>query len=126
MPAKAQSEGQRGSVTAEFALVLPAVVLVLMLVLGLAMHGAAQVTLEDGARAAARELARGESRATAEQSIRSVAGEDVAVTMTAEGAYTRVMLSQPVEILGLVQVSAELSAEASARTEHLTDVDVAP
>ena len=97
-------------------------VLVLLLVLGLAMHGAAWVSLEDGARAAARELARGESAAAAEQRVRAAAGEDVAVTIAAEGEYHHVRLTQPVEILGLVQVGAELSAEASARTEHLADV----
>lgn len=126
VPAVARGEGQRGSITAEFALGLPAVALVLLLVLGLAMHGAARVTLEDGARAAARELARGESAATAEQSIRSVAGDDVAVTISAEGEYTHVMLTQPVVLLGVLQISAELSAEASARTEHLADVGSAP
>lgn len=126
VPAVARGEGQRGSTTAEFALGLPAVALMLLLVLGLAMHGAARVTLEDGARAAARELARGESAATAEQSIRSVAGDDVAVTISAEGEYTHVMLTQPVVLLGVLQISAELSAEASARTEHLADVGSAP
>ncbi|MGO1192334.1 MAG: TadE family type IV pilus minor pilin [Nesterenkonia sp.] len=126
MAETARCETQRGSVTAEFALGLPAVVLVLMLVLGLAMHGAARVTLEDGARAGARELARGESAAAAEQSIRTGVDEDVTVTITKNGEYTHVVLTQPVEILGLVQVSAEIAAEASARTEHLADLEAAP
>src|SRR5690625_2179280 len=126
MPATARGETQRGSVTAEFALGLPAVVLVLLLVLGLAMHGAARVALEVGARAGARELARGESSAAAEQSIRAAAGEDVTVTITTNAEYTHVALTQPVQILGLIQISAEISAEASARTEHLADLEAPP
>lgn len=126
MSTTARSSTQRGSVTAEFALGLPAVVLVLLLVLGLAMHGAARVALEDGARAGARELARGESSAAAQQSIRSAAGDDVTVTISTEGEYTHVALTQPVQILGLVQVGTDIAAEASARTEHLADLDAAP
>ncbi|WP_198144759.1 TadE/TadG family type IV pilus assembly protein [Nesterenkonia jeotgali] len=55
-----RSPSERGSISAEFALALPSVVLVLLLVLSLGLHGAAQVSLEAGAGAAARELARGQ------------------------------------------------------------------
>lgn len=113
------SDSERGSVTAEFALGLPAVMLVLLLVIGMAMHGASRVALEDGARAAARELARGESAETAEQTARSAAGDEVAVVISAEGEYTRVVLTRPVRVLGLIQLDTELTSEASARTEHL-------
>lgn len=116
-PATSDSEG--GSVTAEFALALPGVVLVLLLVMSLAMHGAARIALEDGARAAARELARGESTSTAEQLARDTAGDDVSVAISAEGQYTRVVLTRPVTILGLVELTSEHSTEAHARTEHL-------
>ena len=75
--------------------------------------------LEDGARAAARELARGESAETAEQTARSAAGDEVAVVISAEGEYTRVVLTRPVRVLGLIQLDTELTSEASARTEHL-------
>lgn len=113
------SDSEGGSVTAEFALGLPAVMLVLLLVIGMAMHGASRVALEDGARAAARELARGESAETAEQTARSAAGDEVAVVISAEGEYTRVVLTRPVRVLGLIQLDTELTSEASARTEHL-------
>lgn len=93
--------------------------LVLLLVLGLAMHGASRVALEDGARAAARELARGEPAALAEQTARSAAGDEVAVTISDQGEYTHVVLTRPVRVLGLIQLSTELTSEASARTEHL-------
>jgi len=72
--------GDRGSVTAEFAVVLPAVVLVL--VLGAAVLGACgrQVRLQDAAADAARLVARGEpvSRASAAVGA-AVAGASTAV-----------------------------------------------
>lgn len=118
--------GQRGSVTAEFALAIPAVILVLLLVVSLAMQGAARVALEDGARAAARELARGESAAVAEQTARDTAGAQVEVAVSTDDQYSRVVLTQPVQILGLISISAQQRAEAYARTEHLTGIGGAP
>lgn len=117
---------ERGSVTAEFALALPAVILVLLLVISLAMHGAARVALEDGARAAARELARGASTSEAEQAARSAAGDTVTMRSTSEAEYTVVELRQPVNIMGLVELQTEHSARASVRTEHVQSVRGAP
>lgn len=110
---------ERGSVTAEFALAIPAVILVLLLVISLAMQSAARVSLEDAARAAARELARGETAAVAEQTARDTAGAQVEVSIAADGQYSRVVLTQPIEVLGLIELSAQQRAEAHARTEHL-------
>ncbi|RJN32584.1 TadE family type IV pilus minor pilin [Nesterenkonia natronophila] len=116
------NSSERGSVTAEFALAIPGVVLVMLLVLSLAMQGAARIALEEGARAAARELARGESAATAEETLRQTAGDQLDVTIAAEGQYTAVVVTQPIRVLGLIELSAEQSAEAHARTEHLAGV----
>lgn len=117
---------ERGSATAEFALALPAVVLVLLLAISLAMQGAARVSLEDAARAAARELARGETTAVAEQTVRDTAGAQVNIAFSQGGAYSRVVLTQPVTILGLIELNAEQSAEAQARTEHLAGMGGSP
>ena len=51
----------RGSVVAEFAVVLPAIVLVLLVALGMLFAGGRQVRLQDAAADAARLAARGES-----------------------------------------------------------------
>ena len=61
------TRGDRGSVVAEFAVALPAVVLVLLLGAGALGAGARQVRLQDAAADAARLAARGEapSRITA-------------------------------------------------------------
>lgn len=112
---------ERGSVTTEFALAIPVVILVLLLVLSLGLQSAARVALEEGARAAARELARGETAATAEQIARSTAGHDVSVVISASGEYTTVVLTRQVRVLGLIELDAEQQAEAHARTEHLAD-----
>jgi hypothetical protein len=59
------AEGDRGSVTAEFALVLPAVVLVLGVCLAAMQLSAQQVALQDAASSAARIVARGAGEAEA-------------------------------------------------------------
>lgn len=122
-PASARSAAtEQGSLTAEFAVAIPAVILVLLLVISLAMQGAARVSLEDAARSAARELARGETSAVVEQTVRDTAGAEVNIVISQEGAYSRVLLTQPVQILGLIELNAEQSAEAHARTEHLAGI----
>ncbi|GAA4775262.1 TadE family type IV pilus minor pilin [Citricoccus nitrophenolicus] len=66
---------ERGSVTAEYAVMLPAAALVL--VAGL-LAGAAtlqQVQLEEAAVASARQLARGESDAEVQSTVRRMAGD---------------------------------------------------
>lgn len=120
------ADSERGPVTAEFALAIPAVILVLLLVLSLGLQSATRVALEEGARAAARELARGETAATAEQIARNTAGDDVSVVISASGEYTTVVLTQQVRVLGLIELDADQQAEAHARTEHLTDTGETP
>ncbi|MEW1982327.1 TadE family protein [Citricoccus sp. NPDC079358] len=66
---------ERGSVTAEYAVMLPAAALVLV---GALLAGAAtlqQVRLEEAAAASVRELARGESESDVRSTARRMAGE---------------------------------------------------
>ena len=58
--------GERGSVTAEFAAALPAVVLLLGMALGAFAVGSQAVRLQDAAGLSARALARGDPPASAE------------------------------------------------------------
>lgn len=117
---------ERGSVSTEFAVALPGVVLILGLLLSLGMHGAAQVSLEEGARAAARELARGEDPAAAEQTASRVTGDEVSATISRDGGYSHVELTRPVRLLGLVELDMTQTAEASARTEHVPAAEDSP
>ncbi|WP_146340465.1 TadE family type IV pilus minor pilin [Nesterenkonia sp. NBAIMH1] len=114
------TDGERGSVTAEFALSLPAIVAVLLLVLSLGAYGVQAVALESAAREAARQLARGEPPAAVEAAARDAAGGDIIVSLAAEGPYTRVSLSRHVRIAGWVGIDHAHQAEASARTEHVS------
>lgn len=80
----------RGSVTAEYAVMLPAAALVLMAGL---LAGAAtlqQVRLEEAAVASARQLARGESDAQAQNTARRMAGESTGLTSKRSSGWVSV------------------------------------
>lgn len=101
----------RGSVAAEFAVVLPAVILVLALGMGALATGARQVMLQDAAADAARLVARGEPRGRAEAIIgAAVAGAGAAVERRAD--LVCVIASAEVRIAGIIPVS--LSATSCA------------
>ncbi|MGM7671077.1 TadE family type IV pilus minor pilin [Microbacterium sp. A93] len=65
----------RGSVTAEYAVMLPAAALVLVAGLLAGVATMQQVRLEEAAVASVRQLARGESAADAQATVRRMAGE---------------------------------------------------
>lgn len=104
--------GQRGTVSAEFAIALPAVVLVLAFCLAVLVGGMTQLRATDAARAGARAAALGADVAT----VRAVAaelagpGSEVAVRW---GPLVQVEVSVPVPGLmewGGVRVHAEAVA----------------
>lgn len=107
------ADGQRGSVTAELALLLPAVVVVLLVctTLGAAVLG--QVRCADAARAAARAAAIGEPASVVQAVARDLAGPDVEVVVDEAGGWVEVRVSRPVA--GGVPGTASLRARASAR-----------
>jgi hypothetical protein len=86
------SRGEAGSVTAEFAAVLPAVVVVLACCLAGIQLAAQQVRLQDAAAAAARSVARGDSLDAAAELVPHSRlrvehrGEIVCVTASAPGS----------------------------------------
>ncbi|GGE99824.1 TadE family type IV pilus minor pilin [Mycetocola zhadangensis] len=81
-----------GSVTAEFAVALPAVVVVLACCLGAVQVASQQVRLSDAAADAARTLARGDSLSVAASRVQRVAGEADISTSTS-GDFICVELS---------------------------------
>ncbi|MDO5662797.1 MAG: TadE family type IV pilus minor pilin [Brachybacterium sp.] len=121
-PRSSRLREDRGSATAETAVVLPVVVM-LVLVLGLAGSGLAlQVRLETGARAAARELARGEDEGSAIAAAREVAGPSADVSISREGDLVRVRVTRELRASSGILAGARwpLAAEAVARVEpHL-------
>lgn len=77
----------RGSVTAEFAVVLPAVTVLLALLLLGVSTGMLQLRLEEGARAGARAMARGDSHGQITAIVSRVAGDNVSTSVGSSGGY---------------------------------------
>jgi hypothetical protein len=67
-----RADAQRGTVTAEFAAVVPAVLMVLAMCLGSMQVAGVQLRLQDAAADASRSLARGEGAAVASARLRLV------------------------------------------------------
>ena len=117
MQTLAAPENERGSSTAEFAVILPALVFVLALVLGAAATGIVQLKLEEGARLGARAAARGE---TAETVTRIVQEMDPAATvhLAQDDDMTVVTVSrQAPGVMGKIS-GWTLTADARALTEY--------
>lgn len=105
-----------GAATAEFAMVMPALVLIIVMVIGVGALGLAQLRAYEAARAGAREAARGEPVAEVRRSAASAAGKDSNVTIGKDGEYTTVTVTvrTPKTIRKLVP---EVQAVQKARTE---------
>lgn len=115
MPA---SRGERGAATAEFAMILPALVLLVAFIAGAGTIGLTQLRAHDAARAAAREAARGEPQADVLREARERAGSGAGVSVRTEGGYTVVAVDVELpESLHLIRTSVR--ASATARTEGI-------
>ncbi|MEZ0448176.1 TadE family type IV pilus minor pilin [Cellulomonas sp. ICMP 17802] len=86
----------RGSVTAELAAGLPAVVLLVAALLTVASAAISQTRCADGARAGARAAALGEPDGTVTVTARHVAGDRAAVAVSRAGGWVTVDVSVPV------------------------------
>lgn len=107
----------RGAVTAEFAVALPAVLLLLALLLAGAGGGVTQLRLEEAARAGARALARGEDPAAVEGIVRTLAGASASTSVTADGEWISVTVAGRVGGPLGTAVPWTLTAKASTRSE---------
>lgn len=124
MPAYASLRGvgrgpvsARGAVTAEFAVALPAVLLLLALLLSGAAAGVTQLRLEEAARAGARALARGEDPAAVEGIVRTLAGTTATASVTDDGGWLSVTVADRVGGPLGATVPWTLSARATTRSE---------
>lgn len=114
---QALSGRDQGAVTAEFAVALPAVLLLLALLLAGSAAGITQLRLEEAARAGARALARGDGNSAVEGIVRRLAGDAASAVVSEDGDWIRVTVSAPVTgPLGSL-IPWKLSAAASARGE---------
>jgi Flp pilus assembly protein TadG len=108
---------ERGSVTAETAVVLPALVLLLAVLLGAASAGTTQLRLEEAARAGAREAARGEPAGSVESTVRRLAGTRAELAVTGQGGWTSITVSSEVDGPFVEFFKLRLSATASGWSE---------
>ena len=112
----------RGSATAETAIVLPAVVAMVLVILIVGAGIGTQISLESAARGAARELARGEDESVAVATAQRIAGDGVEMSISSDGPWVRVQTSRTLQAASGLLAGAqwELSADATARREpHL-------
>ena len=114
MPAR---QSQRGAVTAEFAVALPAVILLFAFLFAAGAAGITQLRLEEAARAGARSLARGENSGEVQGIVRRLAGEGATAGVASDGDWVTVTASAAVGgSLGSL-IPWTLTASASARGE---------
>jgi hypothetical protein len=105
--------GEVGAVTAELALGLLAVVPLLGFLLTALAAGVMQVRAEEAVRAAAREIARGESWEAAAATARRAAGDGAEPSFSTDGSIVTVTVRIPVP--GPVAAAAGIAAEASSK-----------
>lgn len=112
------ARSHRGSVTAELAVVLPAVTALLAVLMLSVAVGMLQLRLEEGARAGARALARGESSAQVLDIVAHIAGGNANVSMvSSSGGYATVIVEDRVGGVLSGFVPWTQRAQASARVE---------
>lgn len=114
-PRPAGPHRDRGAVTAELAVLLPAVVALLLVLLVAGSVGAARLQVGGAARAAARSAALGEDTSQALVVARRVAGDGVAASVAHEDGWVVVRVSRTV---GLPAASFTVSATATAWVER--------
>ncbi len=110
--------GQRGAVTAEFAVALPSIIVLLVVVLTAVSVGATQLRLEEAARAGAREIMRGEDPAVAATTVQRLAGSEAELSVTGDGMWATVHVSTTVDGPLLGWSGWQLEADALARPEN--------
>lgn len=108
--------GDRGAVTAELAVLLPVVAVLLAAVLVVAACGVTQLRCADAARAGARAASLGEDDAAVAAVARRVGGDGVQVTVRRDGEWVTVTVDARVGP-GVGVGSITLRADATARSE---------
>jgi hypothetical protein len=116
----------QGAVTAEFAVALPAVLLLLAMLLSGAAAGVTQLRLEEGARAGARALARGDDPAVVDRIVRTLSGASASAVVTADGEWLSVTVTDRVGGPLGASIPWTLTARASTRGEATAAVRALP
>ncbi len=104
-------------VTAETAVVLPVLLLVLVGAVAVVIVVGAQLRCVDAAREGARAAARGDDPGTVSEIVRRAAPDGAVVGVTRAGNDVRVEVTVEVAPLGPIPLRIEVSAAAVARVE---------
>ena len=120
MPAQPETGAKdtRGSVTAELAVVLPAITVLLALLLLAVSVGLLQLKLEEGARAGARALARGDATEQVYDIVARISGEAASVTISGSDGFITVTVQGQVDGVLSGLISWPQLAQASAKIEN--------
>ncbi|MFF0445822.1 TadE family type IV pilus minor pilin [Streptomyces sp. NPDC004609] len=113
---RSSETGDRGSVTAEAAVAVPALVVFVMALVWALTAASAQIRCVDAARAGARAVARSEPRETAVALARSTAPEGARIAVRREGDLWHVRVEAPTPGPGALGLT--LAAEAAAHAEE--------
>ena len=114
---RSATASDRGAVTVEFALTLPALLIVLTLAVGAVTAAEARLACADAARTGARSLARGESEVQARELARAVAPDGARVDLEREGGTVQTTVTARVRF-GRVHLRAvEVSSTAAVLLE---------
>ncbi|WP_199224421.1 TadE family type IV pilus minor pilin [Serinibacter arcticus] len=109
---------ERGSATAELAVVLPAIVVVLLVLLLAASAGTAALACADAARVGARSASLGLSAGEVRADATRVAGEGARIAVTEDGEWVHVTVTRDVRLGGsAIGGTVTVSGQASARRE---------
>ncbi|MEN5076207.1 TadE family type IV pilus minor pilin [Isoptericola cucumis] len=111
------ADPQRGAVTAELAVGLPVVVLLLVAVLSLTAASTAQMRALDAARAGARAYAIGEDDAAVRQTVARVGGDDAQLGVSRDDTWVRVTVTRPVVGGWFAAAPLRATGEATAWVE---------
>lgn len=109
--ARARDTGERGSVTVEFAVVLPAVVVVVGLAAGLVAGAATEIRLQVASAAVARAVGRGDHAAA--DALAGDLAPGASIGTARRGAVVCTTASAPVPVLGALRLTASATACAA-------------
>lgn len=115
--------GEGGTATAEVAVCLPALVIVLAVSVWAVQAASAQLRCVDAARLAARAVARGEAVPAARAAAEAAAGERAAVSVEVSGDSVRVRVERRVPApVRLAAFTVTVAADATSQLEPTPEV----
>ncbi len=114
MPTAPNRPADRGTVTAEFAVLLPAVTVLIAVLLVVASCAVAQMRCADAARAGARGAALGEADTVVAELAQRVGGPGIRVSVQRAGEWVHVAVQQDLgprlPLVGAITISADATA----------------